>query len=923
MIPDDLPVALRRQRRKSARAAQPQSEDSTPQSPRHSNRIRRPTSKLQEAAAAAAATTTANTTISTVTTATPRTPSKSASRRKSAARRRSEPLPSRTPRARSHNNASRATLTPRSGRATSASASTQKPLEPPSGIMTFQPLRTVLEGRVLRRIRRAGLSEEMNNIEAENRRRKRLLREQLQDLKSQLELRDREIDELRNSTLNTTANFEPDSRVLDLERQIEDLKNELNRSAMATPVAHKFDDWDMHSNAYSDDETEVATELASENNDHDDTMTQHILHRQEADDHNDQDQLMNDHNDEFGNTTIESFACGTPARTTQKDKKAPSGSFLTPPITSPAAGTFGGPSKNVSPESAVANDPSRTSQDLRNANAAVQAVVQQSDIDMAEDYSHESKVEDQLVALNKQMGEMLETMASYNRVLRDFKTQLKDYYIPNSVTGSDREVVQAKIASLLDAFNAKKKTLDGLNHSLHDLGFPGGDSTEIINSIRETFKAAHLELEYLIEGEYELPDTSNSAEIFDMVLAGLRDLSKRNKEDEEVIEHCHETENQLRRELAAASVSTAESHRQLAEAKTQIDSRDTKIVGLEGDIQCLQSGIDDRQHRLSEVQTQLAIKETKITGLEGNIEDLQSKLTDHQNHLMESQTQIANQLVTIGDLESTIKEMDVNIHGYQHQLTEANLKISNQNAEIVGLGDNIQRLQGRIADQTTEIEHLGQRAQTLEQEKASAQTTIAEQAQTIDEDHKAIRRLEDELVTLYARAENLEEELRDTHEQYGDELSGILDRNREHINTLEGEHAAEILLRDEQVAELGMDIARLNRELSEAEATIAGLREENDNLINNAEDQRMQATTMIEAVREDLEMALQRSAKFLMSPVSPAGERRRSQAPSHAKLAPVLVPAPATQRRLTGMVLPKMTEVLTDFDMDDDATIVA
>ncbi|PHH49932.1 Myosin-11 [Ceratocystis fimbriata CBS 114723] len=915
---DDLPVALRRQRRKSTRTPQPQSGDSAPQSPRHSNRIRRLTSKVQEATAAVDA---ANTTISTFK---PLTPAKSNTKRKSAARRRrSEPILSRP---RTHNNASRTAPTSGSGRASITPGASQKSPEPPSGTMTFQPLRAVLEGRVLRRIKRSGLSEEMNTIEAENRRRKRLLREQLKDLKNQLELRDREIDELRNSTLNSTMGFEPDSRVLDLERQIEDLKNELNRSAMATPVDHKFDDWDMREASYSDDETELATELASNDNEHDDNTTQHIVHREDHDDHNDiSDHLMDDHDDEFGNATIQSLACGTPARATQKQKAPNSNTFLTPPITSPAAGTFGGPSKTVSPETAMIDGGCQTSEDLHKANAAMQAVVKHN-VSMAQDYSHEARMEQQLAALNQQMGEMLETMASYNRVLRDFKTQLQDYSIPVPA-GSDREIIQTKISSLLNAVNAKTATLDSLNHSLHQLGFPGSDSHEIVDSIRDTFQTARLELEYLIEGEYELPDTSNSAEIFDMVLASLRDLSKRNKEDEEVIEQCHETENQLRRELAAASVSTAESHRQLAEAHNQINSRNAKITDLENDIQCLQSGIADRQHRLSDAHKQLASREDKITSLETDVRDLNNKITSHQSKLAEAQGQIYGKDTTIAYLESNIKSLQSDVIDHQNEVAAAQAQILQKGAKINELEGDVQRFQTDIADQAVQFRRLEQRIATLQQEKAEAEATIATQRETISQRDEAIQDLERRVDDLLAQTEALHQELQEAHESHSTSLAELMEQHASDTAALNQTHTAAVVQRDEQIAALGADISRLNNELAEAQATIAGLRrensdlrDENDELLANVEDQRMQAATMIEAVREDLQVALQRSAKFLMAPPppSPASDKRRAQ------MARASFPS-APKMRPTPMVLPKIAsaEMTVDIDMDDEATIVA
>jgi uncharacterized small protein (DUF1192 family) len=97
----------------------------------------------------------------------------------------------------------------------------------------FQPLRQVLSGRVTRRLRRRGLSEEANNIEWGNRREVKLLRTEVERLKSELEAKCAEIqsigniedlgdqDESRDSIAELTA------RVQELEQQVAELKAEL------------------------------------------------------------------------------------------------------------------------------------------------------------------------------------------------------------------------------------------------------------------------------------------------------------------------------------------------------------------------------------------------------------------------------------------------------------------------------------------------------------------------------------------------------------------------------------------------------------------------------------------------------------------------------------------------------------------------
>ncbi|KAK4141323.1 uncharacterized protein C8A04DRAFT_14179 [Dichotomopilus funicola] len=96
------------------------------------------------------------------------------------------------------------------------------PTSPFSGEVRFLPLRQVLDGRVKRRIRRNGLSEEMNTISAEKRRRSEEAKAEVERLRAELAEKDQEIERLQDETVVLDT-----ERVWDLERQVEMLRREL------------------------------------------------------------------------------------------------------------------------------------------------------------------------------------------------------------------------------------------------------------------------------------------------------------------------------------------------------------------------------------------------------------------------------------------------------------------------------------------------------------------------------------------------------------------------------------------------------------------------------------------------------------------------------------------------------------------------
>ena len=121
---------------------------------------------------------------------------------------------------------------------------------PISGTIQFEPLRQMLDGRVKRRLRRHRLSEEANNIELETRREVKLLRTEVERLKSQLEARCAEIQSIRDME-DLGDQEEPGNpiaeltaRVQELELQVAGLKAELHQKEVESgiEVADLFED---------------------------------------------------------------------------------------------------------------------------------------------------------------------------------------------------------------------------------------------------------------------------------------------------------------------------------------------------------------------------------------------------------------------------------------------------------------------------------------------------------------------------------------------------------------------------------------------------------------------------------------------------------------------------------------------------------
>ncbi|KAF3352326.1 N2,N2-dimethylguanosine tRNA methyltransferase [Verticillium dahliae VDG1] len=151
----------------------------------------------------------------------------------------------------------------------------------------FEPLRQVLDGRVQRRLRRNGLSEEMNAIHDEKKAAARAADAEIARLRAELREKDAEIYQLQNATIVLDTD-----RIWALEKELDDLKDQLDNKTVE------------NSRTY-------AWTLAAKDPFADDCM----------------DSLTDD-DDRFGDVTMAELACSTPTRART--------SFPTPPLTSPA-----------------------------------------------------------------------------------------------------------------------------------------------------------------------------------------------------------------------------------------------------------------------------------------------------------------------------------------------------------------------------------------------------------------------------------------------------------------------------------------------------------------------------------------------------------------------------------------------------------
>ena len=582
---------------------------------------------------------------------------------------RSEPatntLPAKTPRSRRHTRfsdpgllGSPTGLTPSLRRTSLAtprrrqSAPLPRPAAEQTAELSFAPLRQVLSGRVTRRLRRNGLSEEMNAIEAEKRQRASQQRE-MDSLRAQLKEKDLEIHRLQNETIVIDT-----ERIWDLEKQIADLRRELDDKTVPgynDTVAFSYD-WTRVARDPFADETSAA--------------------------------------EHFGDATMADIQCSTPSRARH--------SFPSPPLTSPMA-----PATPRCVDTPVAH-----------------AGVQTSFRDEEKD-----GLEEEVASLQLEMGKLGATLEGYASLVERLNARLASYEPENG--GEPRDEVESRMEGLFRALSDRTAALLELTSSLSQLGFPGDDAPSIIASLASGFRAARLELEYLSPGESILPLNSRGAEVLDLLLARLRDLSRRTKEDESTIDEYHELELSLRKQLSARVEVMDVLKAELEKAKGDAEENAKRVEDLEVAVSRLRGAVDGYVRDVGELEKLVERLDTEGETKTKEIQERDGKIEILNEYVGNGRTKEGELRAQVVDLESKLSDSVALTEKLKAEVTAlqgARSSLNKQHGAALALRD------ARVAELRAEIDRLGgslrgahSTIQTLRVDNSGLEGRIAEE----------------------------------------------------------------------------------------------------------------------------------------------------------------------------------------------------
>lgn len=419
-------------------------------------------------------------------------------------------------------------------------------------------------------------------------------------------------------------------------------------------------------------------------------------------------------------------------------------------------------------------------------------------------------LEEQLQTLQAELAELTKTIEQSNTTQDRLSAKLAPFITP--VDACPHESLDFALDSVLTHLAlAQSSDLESthrftaLTTELHAL-FPtssapsGASAEEIIQALHSQFRAARLELEYLLPGEQ--PEGFDNTALLSMLLARLRLLVDRVKRQDDHIDQYHEQELSLRSQLSAR----VDAMQGLQE---KLSSGDVVIRTLEREVGDKDAGVRKLTSALESYRTEVS-----------NLETLISRLDTEHNATVES----AKQQLT--DL---------------HAAAESRIQEEMNNAATIQAQSD-ERLQAEM------------------QKNAAIQANAAQQAAQAaaeSELHDSlIRELDARLSSALSAADTLRTELADlttAHETSTLEASTLLATAAQR----ETSHGAALALRDARVSELREELERVNTALKSAHDTIAGLGRRVRGLEIVVQGEKMRGREGVERIRGELRRVLE------------------------------------------------------------------
>ena len=539
-----------------------------------------------------------------------------------------------------------------------------------------------MDGRVKRRLRRNGLSEEVNTIEWDKKREAKRRRSQVERLRRELEAKDEEMEAMRDeqdlasqlgaeSGTTVASSFNSMStKVQELEEQIEELKRELEQKDSQEENPEENPDWTM------------ATKDPFEADDNDNMMT--------------------NYDDDFGMSMMndEDELMTTPTRLNT--------SFPSPPVTGPNT-----PCKPPSVGVQTSPGPDPENEALKEQLSTLQSEIHTLTSTLALTSDNNTRLSEKLTSF---LPPPLNTPSSH------------DY----STLDSALDSVLTQLALSQSLAVERQTSFSALSNEIQSLGFSSASSPEeTLALISSQFRNARLELEYLTPGE--VSEGFENEKLLSMLLSRIKFLLEKVQQRDQQIDEYHDQELLLRQQLNTRVDALQNVQNELhlvvgvvSELKTEAHEKDVSNERLRDALEGYRSEVSNLESLIEQMETDSLHKEGEIRREAKDLEDqLQHELLAHDTTraeaegraflVQELERRLNSALEASTELKNSLMERDHTISSLNQ---EHENEISSRNSQILALQQEMEKLSQALEDTRSMMEELRDENSVLQDENS-------------------------------------------------------------------------------------------------------------------------------------------------------------------------------------------------------------
>ncbi|PSR83590.1 hypothetical protein BD289DRAFT_483273 [Coniella lustricola] len=620
-------------------------------------------------------------------------------------------------------------------------------------IIRIIPLRAILDDRVKRRLRRNGLSEEMNSIYADRRQRRSKTVLEMERLREELAARDEEMERLREERESMTVGEAETSRLLELEREVLALRRGQQQQQQQKKQQKLASSKNSHDDEEDDDDSGIGGVHSSEQ------MTGHH-HRHlyswdmdAADAFSDDGsalgsaedvQMVDNYDDEVtsieatkphvGNTSLLQKAFASVSATAAAAFTGPrrrAAATLTPPQTSPVKPLSPASQPEVEAELEAEPEAEPRPDYCDHGTLPMQLATSSAGVQASLEDEEKVALAAEVAELRTDLAEMSENVANQQRLAAGMRSKLSlaaaqsadevDAGVDIDADGQVGPDLVLQMDIMLQNLAGKTAELAELRILLSSIS--SLDDTNAQETVRKLVDAVHAAREempqlFFAHGDREhVAHTGGAKDVLDTLLHSLNDTTAQLHTTRADLQTSRASESTLREKLATSAQSITELTAQLLHHRDHLlPAKESQVSLLTTDVDCLHAAVDTFRANVADLEATIAHLRMESSGAHAR----------YEHELAEGKEALAGKAKLLVACEAQLAAALRNANELTQQLAASR---ETRTREEKAHGKELAQVQGALGVAEEQVRTLSRDkadlAERLERETSAARDAVA------------------------------------------------------------------------------------------------------------------------------------------------------------------------------------------------------